>query len=157
MGRQPLAHLRGTALVYCITIACSSGFMLFGYDQGVFSGVIVTPHFLEKFNHPGSGLMGTINALFDIGGALGAILVFLAGGYLGRKKSILVRQLLKLSLALWIADNRPKLGSVIVIIGAIIQAAAPNVATLCAGRIIAGVGVGMDTTTIRPSPLPIIR
>ncbi|KAF8251389.1 general substrate transporter [Wilcoxina mikolae CBS 423.85] len=129
MGLQPLAHLTGTALVYCITIACSSGFMLFGYDQGVFSGVIVTPYFLKKFNNPDAGLLGTINALFDIGGAIGAILVFIAGGYLGRKKSIFM-------------------GSIIVIIGAIIQATAPNVAALCAGRIIAGVGVGIDTTAI---------
>lgn len=67
--------------------------MLFGYDQGVFSGVIVTPYFLEEYDYPNAGLMGTISALFDIGGAIGAILVFLAGGYLGRKKSILVRQL----------------------------------------------------------------
>ncbi|KAI5820465.1 general substrate transporter [Pyronema omphalodes] len=126
---QPLSQLRGTALVYSITIACSSGFMLFGYDQGVFSGVIVTPYFLQKFNHPAAGLMGTINALFDIGGAIGAILVFIAGGWLGRKKSIL-------------------LGSLIVIIGAIIQATSSNVAQLCAGRIIAGIGVGIDTTAI---------
>jgi hypothetical protein len=64
--------------------------MLFGYDQGVFSGVIVTPYFLKSFNNPDAGLLGTINALFDIGGAIGAILVFIAGGYLGRKKSIFV-------------------------------------------------------------------
>lgn len=61
-----------------------------GYDQGVFSGIIVAPWFLEKFNYPDAGLMGTVNALFDIGGAIGAIMVFLVGGFLGRKKSILV-------------------------------------------------------------------
>jgi len=61
-----------------------------GYDQGVFSGVIVAPWFLEKFNHPDAELMGTVNALFDVGGAIGAIMVFLMGGYLGRKRSILV-------------------------------------------------------------------
>ncbi|KAI5857678.1 general substrate transporter [Tricharina praecox] len=129
MGFQPLARLRGTPLVYSITIASSSGFMLFGYDQGVFSGVIVAPWFLEKFNHPDAGLMGTVNALFDIGGAIGAIIVFLIGGYLGRKRSIL-------------------LGSIIVIIGAIIQATAGTIAALCVGRIVAGVGVGIDTTAI---------
>ncbi|KAI5796613.1 general substrate transporter [Geopyxis carbonaria] len=129
MGLQPFSSLRGTSLVYCITVACSSGFMLFGYDQGVFSGVIVTPYFLEKFNHPNASLLGLVNALFDIGGAVGAILVFLFGGWLGRKRSIM-------------------LGSIIVIIGAIIQATASNVGALCAGRIIAGVGVGVDTTAI---------
>ncbi|KAL7270831.1 hypothetical protein RUND412_006448 [Rhizina undulata] len=126
---QFLENVRGTPLVYLITITCSSGFMLFGYDQGVFSGVIVTPYFVQNFHNPDSSLLGTVNSLFDIGGAIGAIAIFIAGGALGRKKSILI-------------------GSIIVIIGAILQATAHTVAQLCVGRIVTGVGVGIDTTAI---------
>jgi hypothetical protein len=60
---NPLINARGKLLQAFLTIACSSGFLLFGYDQGVFSGVIVTPYFLETFNNPDANLLGIINAI----------------------------------------------------------------------------------------------
>ena len=64
---------------------------LFGYDQGVFGGVIVTPDFLETLNivHKTS-LQGTITALYDIGCFFGAIAAYFIGDWLGRKKTVLV-------------------------------------------------------------------
>jgi len=98
-----------------ITFACSSGFFLFGYDQGVFSGVIVTPYFLETFNNPDAGLLGTINAIYDIGGAVGAILCLLFGHALGRKRTITV-------------------GCIVAAVGAILQGTAKTVPHLIVGR-----------------------
>lgn len=41
MAFNPLAKLTGTKLRVCIFIASTIGFVLFGYDNGVFSGLIV--------------------------------------------------------------------------------------------------------------------
>lgn len=43
---------------------------LFGYDQGVFGGVIVTPDFLRTLDLEGdrhTWLLGTVTALYDVG------------------------------------------------------------------------------------------
>lgn len=113
--QYPLSQTRGALLQALITIACSSGFLLYGYDQGVFSGVIVTPYFVNTFNHPDATLLGLVNAIFDIGGALGALSCFLFGNYLGRKKVVAT-------------------GCIIVIIGAILQATSKGIPQLLVGR-----------------------
>jgi MFS family permease len=113
--QYPLSQTRGALLQGLITIACSSGFLLFGYDQGVFSGVIVTPYFVDTFNHPESTLLGLVNAIFDIGGALGALSCFLFGNYLGRKKVVFM-------------------GCCIATLGAILQATAKGIPQLLVAR-----------------------
>lgn len=113
MGR--LFQPRGALLQVMITISCSSGFFLFGYDQGVFSGVIVTPYFLETFNNPKPGLLGTINAIYDIGAAVGALICLVFGDALGRKRTI-------------------AMGIIFAAVGAILQGTATSVGHLIAGR-----------------------
>jgi MFS family permease len=105
---------RGALLQVLITISCSSGFFLFGYDQGVFSGVIVTPYFLDTFNNPDPGLLGTINAIYDIGAAVGALICLFFGDALGRKRTI-------------------TMGIVFASVGAILQGTAKSVGHLIAG------------------------
>lgn len=112
-----------------ITIASSCGFLLFGYDNGVFSGVIVLPWFLATFNHPNSKLLGTISAMYNVGGFLGGLLAFLFGSKLGRRRTILS-------------------GLSVTAVGAIIQCAAIKLGELIAGRLLCGVGVGMLTSTV---------
>ena len=104
---------------------------LFGYDQGVFGGVIVTNDFLDTLNLAGdehTSLLGTVVALYDIGCFFGAVIVIWLGEALGRKKSVLV-------------------GTTIMTVGAVLQISAYSVAQMIVGRIIAGIGNGMHFQT----------
>lgn len=91
---------------------------LFGYDQGVFGGVIVTDDFLETLNIVGdTSLQGTITAICDIGCFFGAIAAFVFGDYLGRKRGVLV-------------------GTTIMSVGAILQITSYSVAQMIIGRVV---------------------
>ncbi|KAJ5626299.1 hypothetical protein N7510_002608 [Penicillium lagena] len=121
--------LQGTLLITLITIASSCGFLLFGYDNGVFSGIIVLPWFLRTFNKPSSQLLGTVSAMYNIGGFLGSLVAFFIGAPLGRRRTILT-------------------GLLICTIGAIVQCLSMDLAELVAGRIVCGLGVGIMTSTV---------
>lgn len=121
--------LSGRPLLVLIAVASCCGFLLFGYDNGVFSGIIVNPWFLKTFHHPNSSLLGTISALYNIGGFLGSTAAFFYGSRLGRKRTILI-------------------GNGICLVGAIVQSATSNMGELVAGRIICGIGVGLMTSTV---------
>ncbi|KAJ4250903.1 hypothetical protein NW762_011553 [Fusarium torreyae] len=114
---------------HSVTIACGSGFLLFGYDQGVFGGLLSNKPFLETFNNPSSTVQGQIVATYDIGCIMGTIVSMVAGDKLGRKRSILI-------------------GCVILIVGGILQAASYSLAPMIVGRIVAGIGNGMNTIAI---------
>jgi len=124
-----LDNVKGKPLLLLITVASSCGFLLFGYDNGVFSGIIVSPWFLETFNHPNSKYLATISAMYNIGGCIGSAVAFFTGAKLGRRKTTLT-------------------GIAICVIGAIIQATSVNIGELISGRIICGVGVGIMTSTV---------
>lgn len=129
MGLNPFSSVTGKALKILITIASSCGFLLFGYDNGIFSGLIVSPWFLKTFNHPIGDLLGTVSAMYNIGGAVGGIIAFFIGDRLGRRRTILT-------------------GIAICSVGAIIFSTATNIGELVSGRIICGVGVGIMTSTV---------
>ncbi|KAJ5291199.1 Major facilitator superfamily domain general substrate transporter [Penicillium angulare] len=66
--KKPYSGLTGGWLTFWITIACATEMMLFGYDQGVFSGVIVTPDFLQVHNLVGPSrtkVLSTVSAIYD--------------------------------------------------------------------------------------------
>ena len=44
---QPYFGLKGTWLTFWVTVACCTDMALFGYDQGVFSGVNVSRNYLD--------------------------------------------------------------------------------------------------------------
>lgn len=46
--------MQGRSITWGITVACGSGFFLFGYDQGVFGGILNDKNFLKTFNNPDS-------------------------------------------------------------------------------------------------------
>ncbi|KAI1258787.1 general substrate transporter [Xylariaceae sp. FL1019] len=120
---------RGGWLTFWVTIACATDMTLFGYDQGVFGGVIVTPDFLDLMGIANDAkLQSTVTAIYDIGCFLGAIATIWIGERLGRKKTIL-------------------LGTTIMSIGAILQVAAFDLSMMFVGRIIAGIGNGINTST----------
>ncbi|KAJ5511477.1 hypothetical protein N7453_003580 [Penicillium expansum] len=97
---------------------------LFGYDQGVFSGVVITQDFLEIHDLVGptkTTALSTVTAIYDIGCFFGALVAFTIGGRLGRKKAIL-------------------LGNTIMAVGAILQTSSSSLAQMFVGRIVLGIG-----------------
>ena len=54
------APLSGKTLIALITSVCSSGFLLFGYDQGVMSGVVVSKLWLSQMGNPSQLMVGTM-------------------------------------------------------------------------------------------------
>ncbi|KAK1706603.1 general substrate transporter [Colletotrichum acutatum] len=130
-SKTPYFGLKGKWLTYWITFACSVDMLMFGYDQAVFSGVIVTDDFLELHDLVGpekTRMLSTITAIYDIGCFVGAILAFTIGESLGRTKSILI-------------------GTAIMSIGAILMASSYNLAQMFVGRIVLGIGNGVNTAT----------
>lgn len=125
MGPQ----LRGKALIASILITSGIDFTLFGYDQGVFGGILPGQRFQDILGNPNPTMTGLITAIYDIGCAAGAVAAFVWGEQLGRKKSIIV-------------------ANVIVIIGAAIQTASYDYWQMFVSRIIAGVGVGLSTVAV---------
>ena len=95
---------------------------LFGYDQGVFSGVVVTEDFLILHDLVGPSrtkMLSTVTAIYDIGCFVGAIIAFTVGERLGRKKAVL-------------------LGTTIMAAGALIQCTSYSLAQMFVGRIVLG-------------------
>ncbi|CAI7673434.1 unnamed protein product [Penicillium manginii] len=129
--KKPYLGLTGGWLTFWLTVACATDMMLFGYDQGVFSGVVVTPDFLQVHDLVGPSkttVLSTVAAIYDIGCFFGAILAFTVGERLGRKKSIL-------------------LGTVIMAVGTILQASSYSLPQMFVGRIVLGLGNGINTAT----------
>ncbi|KAL4966882.1 sugar porter family MFS transporter [Aspergillus stella-maris] len=121
-----LPNSRGKALQARIVAACGAGFLLFGYDQGIFGGLLDNEEFLRTFNYPNPTIQGQIVATYDIGCIIGTIVSMFYGDKLGRKLSLLT-------------------GSCILIVGAILQTAAYSLAPMIVGRVVAGIGNGMNT------------
>lgn len=116
-------NLRGNALVNAITCASAACFLLFGYDNGVFAGIINTEAFRSQFGYPSSTITGTIVSIYNLGCFLGCIVASLVGRKLGRRMTIIWSQ--------WVC-----------ILGTILQCTAFTVPHLIVGRIVTGVATG---------------
>jgi MFS family permease len=153
MGRSYLGG-SGYALSVWIATASSIVMLLYGYDevcfapfllyhaiksrragsdpipseQGILGNVIVSQNFLETMGYPSANILGTITSTFCLGAFLGAMITIWTGDILGRPRQILV-------------------GSIIIGIGATIQAASFSVSQIIVGRVVAGIGIGMNTST----------
>ncbi|BGP57379.1 hypothetical protein JCM8202v2_005020 [Rhodotorula sphaerocarpa] len=105
--------------------------LLFGYDQGVLGGLLTGRPFQEQFPSltTNSNLRGATVAIYEIGCAFGAVFAFFAGDKLGRRNSII-------------------LGMIVLSIGAILQFMSYGLAQLIVGRIVTGLGNGLNTATI---------
>ncbi|KAJ5538646.1 hypothetical protein N7494_008125 [Penicillium frequentans] len=127
--KKPYFGLTGGWLTVWVTIACATDMSLFGYDQGVFSGVVITKDFLQIHNLEGptkTTTLSTVTAIYDVGCFLGAILAFTLGERFGRKKSIL-----------W--------GTTIMAIGTVLQASSFSLPQIFVGRVVSGIGNGINT------------
>ncbi|KAB8069887.1 hypothetical protein BDV29DRAFT_198360 [Aspergillus leporis] len=132
-----MTFLVGRPLTLAITATAGSGFLLFGYDQGVMSGLLSGDAFVRTFpeidttagGHGSSSLQGTVVAIYEIGCFLGAILALVWGEKFGRRMCIMA-------------------GCVILTIGAALQCSAYSIPHMIVGRIVAGIGNGLNTSTI---------
>jgi MFS family permease len=124
-------HLKGLPLQACIALCSAFSFTLFGYDQGVFGGLISTPILLKdlKISASDANLQGTVVAIYDIGCLLGCFICAFFGQKLGRRVFIVI-------------------GGALLIIGAGMQAGAHSYKLVIAGRLIGGIGTGLETTFV---------
>ncbi|KAF5856497.1 hypothetical protein ETB97_007274 [Aspergillus alliaceus] len=118
--------------LYLVTLCClfaSLGSFLFGYDAGVISSTLDQQDFLTRFNHPSDAATGGIVASYNGGAILGSVLVSYISDPFGRRAVILF-------------------GGLLAGLGAALQAGAVTVAMLIAGRLIAGLAVGLMSSII---------
>lgn len=121
--------LTGQALLYFTSVFVSLGVFLFGYDQGVMSGVITSTYFQDYFKHPSRAVLGTMVAILEIGALISSLLVGRIGDIIGRRRTILY-------------------GAIIFVIGGLFQSFSVGIKTMILGRTISGLGVGMLSTIV---------
>lgn len=138
--------LRGRKLRLAITVTSIVGFSLFGYDQGLMSGLISGQKFNEEFptlavpadasssySQHVSVLRGAVTSCYELGCLGGALFTLCFGDRIGRTRLIVS-------------------GSLLMVVGATISCAAfgPHwgLGQFVVGRVISGIGNGMDTATI---------
>lgn len=129
-GPPGLRGLVANPFVFLCAACSTLGGLVFGYDQGVVSVILVMDQFKTTFpevapGYPGSGFWkGLMTAMIELGAFVGA---FNQG---------------------WIADRYSRRYSIVVAvvvftIGSILQTAAVNYAMLTVARTIGGLGIGM--------------
>ncbi|KAJ5272869.1 Mitochondrial substrate/solute carrier [Penicillium angulare] len=121
--------LVGKPLLYFTSVFVSLGVFLFGYDQGVMSGIITGHYFAIYFDEPSRATIGTVVAILEVGAFISSLLVGRIGDMIGRRKTILY-------------------GSLIFTVGGALQTFATSMAMMMVGRIIAGFGVGALSTIV---------
>ncbi|KAF2033748.1 general substrate transporter [Setomelanomma holmii] len=127
--------MRGRPLDLTVSVIATTGFLLFGYDQGVMSGIISAEPFMSYFpeTYNNSTWQGFVTAIYEIGCLLGAITMLILGDFLGRRRGIII-------------------GASIMILGVIIQITAFKghnaTAQFIIGRVVTGIGNGINTATI---------
>ncbi|KAM3470383.1 hypothetical protein MY5147_006428 [Beauveria neobassiana] len=136
---------RGRALNMAISSLGSLDFLLFGYDQGITGGLLDLPSFnkyfpdifldpeLEKSDLPlyqqRSTYQGITVAAYNLGCFLGAIITIFIGNPLGRRRTIMI-------------------GCLTMATGALLQSTAFQLPHFIVGRIITGIGNGINTSTV---------
>ncbi|KAF7507626.1 hypothetical protein GJ744_010296 [Endocarpon pusillum] len=130
----------GKPLLWMTCFFGSLGDALFGYDQGIMSGLLVNPVFLRRFFSEHGGEQGdsafvnptitgiTISCL-QLSAAIGSLTAGRLGDVIGRKRCVAI-------------------GGFIYFVTAFIQAFAPNLACFIVGRTIQGLGVGFLSMTV---------
>ncbi|CAE6361008.1 unnamed protein product [Rhizoctonia solani] len=112
-------------MFYNVSLAlfAAIGGFLFGYDSGVITNVLENKYFLSYFN-PSEDLVGAVVSTLAGGCFIGAASAAWFADHIGRKRTI-------------------QFGSLIAIVGCLLQCVAVNIGMLIAGRIIAGLAIGV--------------
>ena len=85
-----ILNAQGKPLHFGITAACGAGFLLFGYGQGVFGGLLDNEPFLRTFGYLGATIQGQLVTTYDNGSIIGTLISMLAGDKLDRCRCILI-------------------------------------------------------------------
>lgn len=140
---------RGVRLQVGISITCLLSFVLFGYDQGVFSGILQDEDWKRQFSYPDAvrtGIIVSSYVLGCIGGCAGE--KFLNSG----QSDHLVKSLTgPVNFTVAESTGRRKLiffSMILIITGAIIQASSFQQAQLFVGRVVTGLGTGIETSVV---------
>ncbi|KAF1970177.1 high affinity glucose transporter [Bimuria novae-zelandiae CBS 107.79] len=128
-GPSRIHGLHGKKLIYFTSVFVSLGVFLFGYDQGVMSGIITGMYFKDYFNQPTAAELGTMVAILEVGAFISSLLVGRIGDVLGRRRTIF-----------W--------GSIIFVVGGAFQSFANGMGMMILGRVVAGLGVGTLSTIV---------
>ncbi|OQD75780.1 hypothetical protein PENDEC_c006G06917 [Penicillium decumbens] len=129
------AGMSGKKLSLTVSTIATMGFLLFGYDQGVMSGIISAKAFNNIFTATKNDdtMQALVTAVYELGCLFGAIWALFMGDRMGRR---------------WMIIS----GAGVMIIGVVIQVTAfvghVPLAQFMVGRIVTGVGNGMNTSTI---------
>ncbi|KAI0860796.1 general substrate transporter [Xylaria cubensis] len=115
--------------IYFICGFAAIGGGLFGFDISSMSGVLGTEAYKNYFHNPVSYQQGGITASMPAGSLVGSLVSSFIADRFSRKVAIQV------SCLIWIT-------------GSIIQCASVNVGMLCAGRVIAGLCVGIASSIV---------
>ncbi|GAA5830368.1 hypothetical protein JCM3766R1_002694 [Sporobolomyces carnicolor] len=110
-------------LLLQVSLFASLGVFLFGYDQGVMSGIITGPYFKAYFHQPTRFELATMVAILEIGAFITSILAGRVGDIFGRRATILM-------------------GATLFTIGGLFQAFTNGFRMMVLGRVLAGNGVG---------------
>lgn len=141
-SRTAHAGARGLRLRVLCSATAVIAFLLFGYDQGLMSGVISGEEFnnefpatKEKATHQRTTVViqGAVTACYELGCFVGSVFVMFFGEKIGRKPCIIM-------------------GALITIVGATISTVAFHHAwglgQFVVGRVVTGVGTGLNTSSI---------
>ncbi|ODQ67694.1 general substrate transporter [Nadsonia fulvescens var. elongata DSM 6958] len=122
-----------TAMAIFVAGFAGFGGILYGYDTGTISGVLAMPYVLKNFPENGfsftSNESSLITSILSAGTFIGAILSPFVSDNLGRRIGIMI-------------------ACIIFILGCALQTASSSIPLLCAGRAIAGAGVGVISATV---------
>ncbi|CED84409.1 general substrate transporter [Phaffia rhodozyma] len=114
----------GKGLLYGVSTFASLGVFLFGYDQGVMSGIITGPYFQAYFQNPDPVKIGTMVSVLEIGAFVTSLIAGKLADIKGRTFTI-------------------GLGSFIFVIGGALQTFTTGFNSMIVGRLVSGFGVGM--------------
>ncbi|KAF2454430.1 hypothetical protein BDY21DRAFT_387549 [Lineolata rhizophorae] len=128
-GPSRIHGLHGKKLIYFTSVFVSLGVFLFGYDQGVMSGIITGAYFKDYFEQPTRAEIGTMVAILEIGALISSLAVGRIGDLIGRRRTILY-------------------GSIVFVLGGAFQTFASGMPMMLVGRIVAGLGVGVLSTIV---------
>ncbi|KAK9476952.1 general substrate transporter [Lipomyces japonicus] len=130
-GPSGFRGLLKSSNIFGLSLFASLGGFLFGYDQGVISGVLVMHDFETKFPRVGGDgdLQGWVVSIMQLGAFVGAILNSPIADKYSRRYSI-------------------AFANVAFLIGTGLQAGAVNTAMLFVGRFIGGIGIGQVSMAV---------
>ena len=117
----PTTRPKATRYLLGVGLVVMLAGLLFGYDQGVISGALSG---IDKTFHPSTIAIEIITSWVTLGAMAGALLAGILTERLGRRNTIVA-------------------AAVIFIVGALLEALAPNTVILVLGRLVLGAGVGL--------------